>query len=468
MSGGQESATRAPGPDPRAEVRAGRDLEALGAWEDAERAYRRALAADPLSADAHGFLAALLIRQRGLDEAQEALRRWASLCEDPVQAHFTLGSVLAEDDALPLAADHLQLTIDLEPRHVAAQELLGIVLAKQGDLPGSAAAWRAARALEPESPQTATGLGLALSRLGQHAEAVTLLDVGVKGTAEMCGLGRSLRELGQAARALEILDEAEKADPEVAETHLELGLTLLALGRTGPGLDALEEATRLAPRWAAAQHALGRALARAERRSLALAALLKAAALAPSDPQIRDDLRSLQDSLRGGGATPTQDSSEMSGLLDVVTLPNLLEFFTNNAASGELTITAAAGEANLFLSEGRICAASLSSGPRLGDVLVESGDLPRALLEQLLADSPDQTVAQAVAEAGLVPPDTLADRIDTLIIDTLMAAAQWTGGTFSFRRGAGFTKKAHQPHALDTRFALMEVMRRLDEAAAGR
>ena len=456
------------GVKPQLHVRAGRDLEAMGAWDDAERAYLRALAEDPLCADAHGFLAALLIRRRGLSEAQEALRRWASLSEDPVQAHFTLGSLLTEEDALIQAADHLQVAIDLDPTHVAAHELLGIVQAKRGDLDGSVSAWRAARKLEPQSPQTATGLGLALSRLGHHAEAVALLEEGVKGATEMCGLGRSLREIGEPARALEILEDAIKGDGELAEAHLELGLTRLALGDVPAAVAALEQATGLAPGSAAAQHALGRALIRAERRPLALAALIKAAALAPHDPRVRADLRALQDSLRGVQPGHAEDSSEMSGLLDVVTLPNLLEFFANNSASGELSIAAEQGDATLYLVDGRIAAASLSGGRRLGDVLVDSGDIPRPHLEVALSEAAGRTVGQTLVEGGLVSAELLAERLDAQIIDTLLAAAQWTGGTFQFRRGATFTHKAHHPHGLDTRFALMEVMRLLDEAAAGR
>lgn len=448
-------------------VRAARELETMGAWEDAERTYARALELDPLCADAHGFLAALQVRRRGVVAAQDSLRRWASLSEDPVQAHFTLATILSEEDALAEAADHLQLTIDLDPQHVAAHELLGITLAKRGDLAGSAAAWRAARNLDPHGAQTATGLGLALSRLGQHAEAVTLLEEGVKGATEMCGLGRSLRELGESARALEVLEDALKMDPDLEEIHLELGLTHMVMGQIDRALEAFEEATRLAPGWAMAQHALGRALVRAERRPLALAALLKAAALAPQDLRIQADVKALQDDLRGVQPT-TDDSSEMSGLLDVVTLPNLLEFFTNNAASGELCITGPEGEATLYLSQGRLSAATLSTGPRLGDVLVETGDVPRQALEATLTRSPNQTVAHAVVEHGLMSEEALAERLDGQIIDTLVAAAQWRGGTFSFRRGVTFTHKAHQSHSLDTRFALLEVMRRLDEAAERR
>ena len=55
-------------------VRAARELETMGAWEDAERTYARALELDPLSADAHGFLAALQVRRRGVVAARRRAR----------------------------------------------------------------------------------------------------------------------------------------------------------------------------------------------------------------------------------------------------------------------------------------------------------------------------------------------------------------------------------------------------------
>ena len=57
----------------------------------------------------------------------------------------------------------------------------------------------------------------------------------------------------------------------------------------------------------------------------------------------------------------------------------------------------------------RLSAATLSTGPRLGDVLVETGDIPRQALEATLTRSPNQTVAHAVVEHGLMSEEALAD-----------------------------------------------------------
>lgn len=454
--------------EPAQLVEIGRSLEAVGALGDALGAYRHAIALDPLCADAHGFAGAVQLRLGTVEEAQPSLRRWASASEHPVEAHFGLASMLVDHGALGAAADHLQIALDLAPGHVAAQELLGIVLGQQGDLQGSVEAWRAARALAPDSPQTASGLGVALSRAGAHAEAIALLEGARLGSTERCQLGVSLRAIGQTERAIEVLEAALEADGEHGELFAALGDARLELGKVDLALSALEQAVALEPRAGQAHHHYGRALVKAGRRPQALAAFLKAAALLPDDAEIQADLRRLQDDLRGveAGSSPGP-SAEMSGQLDVVTLPNLLEFFTTNNSSGLLSIESEGRLAHLYLEQGRISAAQTTEGPRLGDVLVDSGDISRDQLEEALArPGAPATVGQALVEQGLVPHDTLSERMDEQIVGVLMRVVTWPHGAFRFRQGEPFTDKSHCAHSLDTRFALMEVMRRLDEAKA--
>lgn len=455
--------------DPHQLVEIGRKLESVGALADALSAYQAAVALDPIHADAHGFAGAVHLRLGTVQEAQASLRRWASLSEDAVEAHFGLATSLVEHEELAAAADHLQIALDLNPGHVAAQELLGIVLGEQGDLQGSVEAWRAARLLAPSSPQTASGLGVALSRAGRHEEAIRLLEVGALGSTERCRLGVSLRAIGEVGKALEVLQAAIESDPEHAALFAQLGQTQLQAERAQEAVSSLMRAAELSPRDGGIHHWLGRALIEVGRRPQALAALLKAAALLPEDPELQADLEKLQSELRGDDpAQPTPASAEMSGHLDVVTLPNLLEFLTTNGSSGLLFIESEGRQAHVYLDQGRIAAAQTTDGPRLGDVLVASGDISREQVEAACSGADDCTVARALLERGLVPEDTLSERMDEQIVEVLTRIVTWPKGAFRFRRGDQLTDKAHCPHGLDARFALMEVMRRLDEQKAGR
>lgn len=453
--------------DPDRLVMIARSLEALSAVEAATFAYRRAIDCDPLHVEAHGFMAALIVRQDGLPGAQDALRKWASLSEDPIDAHFQLASLLSEEGALGQAADHLQIALDLDPKHAAAQELLGIVLGKRGDHAGAVEAWRAARRLEPSSAQTAAGLGMALCRAGAHAEAISLLAKGVTGSAELCCLGRSLRETGQTGQALEALERAVEVDDDSGEAHAELGWTAFVMKEYDRATRELRRAAELSPRSGQVHHQLGRVLIAADQRRQALAALLKAAALLPKDEAVQADLRALQDELRGAKSRgPEQDDVEMTGQLDIVTLPNLLEFFTNNGTSGELLITAQDREAFVFLQQGRILAAHATGCAGLGAALAESGDISQGLVQQVLADLEEDHVAEAAYTQGLVSEDRLRAGMEHQIVQVLLKAVTWRGASFRFRRDSQPLREVGGVHALDTRFALMEVMRLLDEAGA--
>ncbi len=453
--------------DPDQLVRIARALQSINALDAASAAYARAVHYDPLHVDAHGYGAALAIRQDGLQGAQGKLRKWASLSEDPVEAHFHLASLLVQEDAFAQAADHLQIALDLAPKHLAAQELLGIVLGKQGDQAGAVEAWRAARRLEPSSAQTAAGLGMALSRAGAHDEAIELLTQGVGGCAELCCLGRSLRETGALAQGLEALERAVEVDDDSGEAHAELGWTAFVLQDYERAVAELTRACEILPRDGGVHHRLGQALDKAGRQAQALAAHLKAAALLPDDPAVQKNLQKLQQRLRGATIEDSDNVDvEMTGQLDTVTLPSLLEFFTNNGTSGELVISAKGREAYVYLRGGRIHAAHATGCARLAQALMESGDITQELLNNALGGLKEDRVAEAAIEKGLVSEERLVAGMEHQIVQVLLQAVTWTGASFRFRRDPVRDDEPATVHALDTRFALMEVMRLLDEAGA--
>ncbi len=451
--------------DPDQVVRMGRVLEYLQCWNEASEAYTHALQCDPLHADALGFMAALTIRQDGLQPAISGLRKWASLSEHPVQAHFGIAKMLLEDSCLAEAADHLQIALDLDPLHIAAQELLGTVLGQRGDDAGSVQAWRVARQIRPDSPETAAGLGMALSRVGDHEAAIELLS-GLGGPSELTCLGRSFRETGDVEGALVVLNEALEIHPDSFELHAELGWTAFVSGDYVVAAEGLQRAADLAPKSGLVHYRLGKVLSATNRRPQALASLLKAAALLPEDESVQADLLVTQNELRG--LKVGSDDIEMTGHLDIVGLPDLLEFFSINSASGELCITSAGQQASIFLLKGRICAAHSTESPCLGELLVQTEEISQEALEAARGKTEDKTVAKVLVDDGLVDSDKMQERMEEQILGVLAKAAAWTGGDFTFCRDQTFTNKAHHEYSLDTRFALMEVMRQIDEAGAGR
>lgn len=451
--------------DPDQLVGMGRVLEYLQAWSPAADAYGRALQYDPLHADALGFMAALTIRQEGLQAAVPKLRKWASLSEHPVEAHFGLARMLLDSERLVEAADHLQIALDLDPVHIAAQELLGTVLGQRGDDAGSLQAWQVARQLRPHSSETASGLGMALSRAGDHEAAIELLRGAATGPLQVTCLGRSLRESGDAEGAQAVLTEGLESYKESAELQAELGWTAFVLRDYELATAALQKAADLAPKSGLVHHRLGKVLHASDHRPQALASLLKAAELLPNDESVQSDLRLTQNDLRG--LKPDTDDIEMTGHLDIVSLPDLLEFFSVNSATGELCISVDDHEASIFLQAGHICAADATGSPGLAELLVQAGDISQQDLEAARNRNTGHTLAKALLDDGLLSAEKMQQRLEEQIVSVLKEAAGWAGGAFKFCKDHSFTDKVYFEYTLDTRFALMEVMRQLDEAQAG-
>lgn len=180
-------------------------LRALGQHDEAEAAYRSAIALDAGFAAAHYNLGNLLHEQarytdaavafraavefrpayveawRGLgntlqslgrpNEAVEAFRRAVQYAPDNAEIQNNLGTALIALECHEAAFEALQRAIALDQTHAAAHGNLGALLARCGHPIAAEAECRTAVALAPGEHRWLTNLGVSLLAQGRHAEA---------------------------------------------------------------------------------------------------------------------------------------------------------------------------------------------------------------------------------------------------------------------------------------------------------
>ncbi|MGO8760293.1 MAG: tetratricopeptide repeat protein [Terracidiphilus sp.] len=166
--------------DARALFDAGYVADAQDRLDDATALYRRAIAADPRSFEAHISLGLLLARQNKLDEARPELVTATTLDpggSDPaLKARAWRALARIDRDSDPTAASNdLLEALKLTPE-TAADTLLAAELAeKSGQDEAAATAYRRVLAEDPASAPASIGLAHLLIRRKQYPEAETLL-----------------------------------------------------------------------------------------------------------------------------------------------------------------------------------------------------------------------------------------------------------------------------------------------------
>ncbi|MEX2202172.1 MAG: tetratricopeptide repeat protein [Dongiaceae bacterium] len=205
-------------------------LHRAGRRDQAETAYRAALAAMPDHADGWHWLALLLQETGRRDEAAAAVAE--AIARNATDPFYRL-----TDGALALG---------------------------QGRLDDAIASFRTALALKPDFASAATNLGLALQRTGKtdEAEAAQRLALSIEpgSTLARYNLGQLQHQSGRLADAIATYDIVLQSDPRHLATHLNRALALRQSGRIDDAVEAYRAAIGLAPTEADGWLGLGLAL----------------------------------------------------------------------------------------------------------------------------------------------------------------------------------------------------------------
>lgn len=146
-------------------------LRGLKRWDDALRAFQKAVDLQPQYADAWSNLGLVHLEQGRLDEAERALRfarsiqpRHPDALRHLVRLHRDRGDL---EEAIRLCHD----VVAVAPAAIESRLLLGELFAQSRRLDEAAAAYREALAAEPESAEAHVGLGIALADLEEIESA---------------------------------------------------------------------------------------------------------------------------------------------------------------------------------------------------------------------------------------------------------------------------------------------------------
>lgn len=126
----------------------------------------------------------------------------------------------------------------------------------------------------------------------------------------------------------------------------------------------------------------------------------------------------------------------IKGSLREASLPDVLQLLAMGKKTGCLSVTHKANFGYVYFDKGRISyAAIVNRRDRLGDILVKSGELSQAQLDEtvaLQAKSRDKRLGDLLVERGLISRDTLHQQIKLQIEEAVYFLFTWSQGTFSF------------------------------------
>lgn len=162
--------------DARAHFDLGLTLELRGRSADAAQSYRRAISRAPAFAEALSNLGRLLRVSGRLEEATELFRRAVRANPELVSAHLNLALALEDAEKWRLARAAYREVLRLEPTQVRGRILLGLLHLRMGEVEDARSALRAAFEQGTEDRALLSMLGSGLRRAGESALAVRALE----------------------------------------------------------------------------------------------------------------------------------------------------------------------------------------------------------------------------------------------------------------------------------------------------
>ncbi len=153
--------------DENSYVRAANDAMQVGASEDAERAFRKALAINPDHPDALNNLGLILMRSDRDDEARSYLERAVKVRPDFVEANRNLAVNLLRNEEYTATKNYLTKFLEHHPEDVPALKCMGHALERLGDLKQARIYYEKVLRNGPEDGEIRCKLGKLLLDLGE-------------------------------------------------------------------------------------------------------------------------------------------------------------------------------------------------------------------------------------------------------------------------------------------------------------
>jgi len=200
-------------------------LHHAGRLDEAERAYRQVLAAQPKQYHALHFLGVLKAQRGDMAASADLIAQSVALFEANALAHFHLAEAVLKLGQFADAIAHYRRALVLEPALVPAYPRLAGCLIETGN---------AAEGLSVRPDEALAAFDQALAR-----------DPGLVGA--LVGQARIQFEKGDSAAAFGALETAMAAHPEAVEPHISKAILLTELGRRDAALATYQAALAIDP-----------------------------------------------------------------------------------------------------------------------------------------------------------------------------------------------------------------------------
>jgi tetratricopeptide (TPR) repeat protein len=154
------------------------------------------------------------------------------------------------------------------------------------------------------------------------------------------------------------------------------------------------------------------------------------------------------------------------GSLNEAPLPDVLQLLAMGRKTGCLSLTHRGNLASIYFDAGRITHASIvNRRDRIGDRLVRSGVITQDVVEAAIAsqrERPDSRLGDLLVETGQVPRHVLVDQLRIQVEETVYLLYTWTDGTFNFD-GSARLERHSALVSINPESLMLEGARRVDE-----
>ena len=251
-------------------------------FDEATRAYNRAIEFDPGFSAAYGARGVALAEQGKVESAIESFRKSTDIHPDsaPVQynwgkalfecgdfigaierfrravradprfadAHYNWGLALEKQGDSEGAINQYRRAVHADPRNASAHNNWGLKLAEQGDIEGAIEQYRRAVWADPRNAKAHFNWGNLLNRRGDIEGAVEQYSRALRADPDhsyaRINLGNLLLQRGDAAGAIEQYSRVVLADPDHADAHFNWGLVLVEQGDFEGAITRFERAVQ--------------------------------------------------------------------------------------------------------------------------------------------------------------------------------------------------------------------------------
>jgi tetratricopeptide (TPR) repeat protein len=382
-----------------------------GEYEEGLAAFRAAVAADPLVADAASRSAPMAqgiaaLRQGRVDTAVERLEAAVARAGDSSEAHRLLGTAYGIRGDMARSVQHLRDAVRLNPRDERSWIALASTLEDTGELAEAVTALRDAIAMLPDSGALRWRLASARRQSTDESDLdlLSLADrfVLFAGKGELFGQMAAMAQAHlEYDRAVNRLELRVALTPNNAAAHKALGRAYIDQSREEIGYAELVTALLLDPLDAETLTALGRLHLAAARTPRAIAALERALALDAGNSQA---LQALGNALtRAGRTAEGQQRLEESVRRQAQDVEDQRSRRTSAMLSVQAAIHVSRGEyeAAIDIWKQAITIRRDSVGPlQVADALTKAGRLEEAsaVLQAAIRSNPRPEVHRRLAE----------------------------------------------------------------------